>query len=181
MLGEWASQPGVLALSMHVDYWDRLGWKDPYSSPAFTARQRHYASLLADDGVYTPEMVINGRAGVVGSDRSAVSHAVASGAGPSIALRLSRDGDSIVAEAGAGAGPATLVVVGFDARHTTRIGGGENGGRILTEFNVVRSLVPAGSWTGLPMRSVVAKPLGERAAAFLQRADGTIIGAASLP
>ena len=181
LLGEWASKPGVLALSMHVDYWDRLGWKDPYSSPGYTARQRRYAGLLRDDGVYTPEMVVNGRTGVVGSDRRAVAAAVASDAGPQIPLRVFHDGDGVAVEVGAGAGIATLLVVGFDPMHVTRIGGGENGGRTLNEFNVVRSLMPAGSWTGPAMRVVLAKPAGERIAALLQRQDGSIIGAASLP
>ena len=112
LLAELASQPGVLALGLHVDYWDRLGWKDPYSSAGYTARQRRYAALLDDDSIYTPELVVNGRTGVVGSDRRAVASAItASQAGPQVPLHLTRDGAGLVADAGAGAG-----VRRFDAR-----------------------------------------------------------------
>ncbi len=182
LLGELAAQPGVLALSLHVDYWDRLGWKDPYSAAAYTARQRRYATLLNDDSVYTPELVVNGGGGVVGSDRRAVAAAVAvAQAGPQVALRLSRDGAGLVVDAGAGQGQATLMLAGFDPHHVTRVGGGENGGRTLEETNIVRSLAPAGTWSGAPLHLGVVKPLGERTAVFLQRPDGRIIGAATLP
>ncbi len=182
LLGELAAQPGILALALHVDYWDRLGWKDPYSSASYTARQRRYASLLNDDSVYTPELVVNGRGGVVGSDRRAVAAAiVADTVATPVPLRLSQDATGLVVEAGAGVGPATLMLAGFDARHVTRIGGGENGGRSLVETNIVRYLMPAASWTGAPLRVAVPKPPGERAAVFLQREDGRIIGVAVLP
>ena len=182
LLGELANQPGVLALGFHVDYWDRLGWKDPYSSAAYTARQRHYAALWNDDDVYTPELVVGGKSGVVGSDRRAVADAIAaSRAAPQVTLRLSRDGNGLVVEAGPGQGTATLMLAGFDAHHVTRVGGGENGGRTLEESNVVRSLAAAGTWTGAAMHVALPKPPGERAAVFLQRADGQIIGAAAVP
>ncbi len=182
LLGELATRPGVLALALHVDYWNRLGWKDPYSSAAYTSRQRQYAALLQDEGVYTPELVVNGSQGVVGSDRAAVAAAMLAGRGsPQIGVRLRREGDGLVVEADAGAGQATMFLAGYDPRHETRVGGGENGGRTLVETNVVRSLTAAGEWSGAPIRLALAKPQGERAAAFLQRADGRIIGAASLP
>ena len=181
LLAELASQPGVLALGLHVDYWDRLGWKDPYSSAGYTARQRRYAALLDDDSIYTPELVVNGRTGVVGSDRRAVASAItASQAGPQVPLHLTRDGAGLVADAGTGAGSAVLMLVGFDPHRVTRVGGGENGGRTLEETNIVRSLSPAGDWTGSAMHIALQKPPGERFAVFLQRLDGQIIGAATL-
>ncbi len=182
LLGELASQPGVLALALHVDYWDRLGWKDPYSSAAYTARQRHYAALLNDDSIYTPELVVDGRSGVVGSDRPAVASVIATAkAQPQVALRVSRSAAGIVVDAPSGPGPATLMLAGYDPHHITRVGGGENGGRTLEETNIVRALAPAGTWTGAATQFTLAKPAGERAAVFLQRADGRIIGAAILP
>ena len=77
LLAELASRPDVLALSFHVDYWDRLGWKDPFSSAAATDRQRNYAKLLGTGTVYTPQIVVDGRWQAVGSDRSEVERAIA--------------------------------------------------------------------------------------------------------
>ena len=76
LLAELASRPEVLALSWHVDYWDRLGWRDPYSSAAATARQRDYARLRGTGEVYTPQIVVDGHWQAVGSDRGAVGEAI---------------------------------------------------------------------------------------------------------
>src|SRR5271167_4233347 len=76
VLAELAGRPDVLALSFHVDYWDRLGWKDPYSSREATARQNHYATLLDLATVYTPQIVVDGKWQAVGSDRTDVEHAL---------------------------------------------------------------------------------------------------------
>jgi hypothetical protein len=85
LLTELASRPEVLALSFHVDYWDRLGWKDPFSSPAATLRQQRYAELLGLATVYTPQIVIDGKWQAVGSDRGEVERALDS-------ARRSREG-----------------------------------------------------------------------------------------
>src|SRR5437870_8060822 len=76
LLAELARRPDVLALSFHVDYWDRLGWKDPFSSRAATERQNRYAKLLALPTVYTPQIVVDGKWQAVGSDRADVEHAL---------------------------------------------------------------------------------------------------------
>src|SRR6516162_6089721 len=76
LLAELADRPDVLALSFHVDYWDRLGWKDPYSSREATGRQNHYAALLDLATVYTPQIVVDGKWQAVGSDRADVEHAL---------------------------------------------------------------------------------------------------------
>src|SRR5712671_4480747 len=76
LLAELAKRPDVLALSFHVDYWDRLGWKDPYSSRAATDRQNRYAKLLALHTVYTPQIVVDGKWEAVGSDRADVERAL---------------------------------------------------------------------------------------------------------
>ncbi len=72
-----ADRPGVLALSFAVTYWDYLGWKDRFAQPAFTERQRAYAKSKQSDGVYTPQVVINGRRAIVGARRGSFDAAIA--------------------------------------------------------------------------------------------------------
>src|SRR6266849_11010084 len=76
LLAELAGRPDVLALSFHVDYWDRLGWKDPFSSREATERQNRYATLLDLATVYTPQIVVDGKWQAVGSDRADVERAL---------------------------------------------------------------------------------------------------------
>ena len=184
LLAELArTRQDVLVLDLHVTYWDRLGWKDPYSLPAATERQRRYSALWGADSVYTPQLVAGGRHQAIGSDRTAVLASVAAAVADrasAVPLRVARDGDGLTVQAAAGSGAGTLLLVGFDPAHTTRIGGGENGGRTLTEVNVVRSIAPLGAWSGAPTSLHAAVPAGERVAVLLQAADGAIRGAALL-
>lgn len=170
----------VLPLAYHVTYWDYLGWKDPYSLDAATVRQRAYARYLGEDGVYTPQMVVDGATGFVGSSRSQGLDAIAGAARKPVAVSLTRDGVNFLITVGDGTGHGQVMLVGFDPVHETRIGRGENGGRTLTESNIVRSLTPVGAWTGsaVALRSMPAA--GEGFAVLLQAEDGHIIGAARL-
>lgn len=176
------TRPDILALDFHVTYWNRLGWKDPYSLPQATERQRRYAGLLGQEGMYTPQLVAGGRHQAVGSDRRAVLAAIAAAASDTaVPLRLARDAAGLVLDVGTGPGAGTLLLVGFDPAHTTRVAGGENGGRTLTEVNIVRSLVLAGPWHGAAATLHAPQPAGERTAALLQGDDGRILAAAVLP
>jgi len=177
------TRPDILALDFHVTYWDRLGWKDPYSLPQATQRQRHYSELWGGDSVYTPQLVAGGRHQAVGSDRAEVLAAVAAAAddGPAVPLRVARDAAGLVLEAGAGHGAGTLLLIGFDPIHTTHVGGGENGGRTLTEVNVVRSITPVGAWVGDAVSLHAAQPAGERTAVLLQAENGRMLASALLP
>jgi hypothetical protein len=153
LLGELARRPGVIALAWHVDYWDGLGWKDRFSSHAATERQYDYAHRLGEYNVYTPQLVIDGTAETVGSDSRAADAAIRQAAardvaGPSVSLGAGPDG---VAQVLVGAGPkspATVWLIGYDREQTTPIGRGENGGRTLTEYQVVRRARKLGAWTG---------------------------------
>ena len=174
----------VLVLDFHVDYWNRLGWKDPYSSPEATQRQRQYAAALGA-GVYTPQLIVGGRRQAVGSDQAAVLAAIEAAqadlrAMPAPPLRLEWHAGKVVLTVGAGQGDGTLWLVGYDDERTTQVRGGENGGRQLTEVNVVRSLHDLGAWHGIPLRAEADLPAGQPAAALLQGADGKIIAAAML-
>jgi hypothetical protein len=171
----------VLPLAFHVTYWDYLGWKDPYSLDAATARQHDYARQIGKDGVYTPQMVVDGTTGFVGSERSAGLAAISSAARKTVPITLARDGQNLLVAIGAGSGQARVLLVGFDRTHQTPIGRGENGGRTLTESNIVRSLTPIATWTGATLSLRQSPPIGESFAVLLQADDGRIIGAARLP
>jgi hypothetical protein len=188
LLAELARDPQrVLALDLHVTYWDHLGWRDPYSLSAATDRQWVYAKQLGSDEVYTPQLVAGGRHSAVGSDRSAVEAAIAAAAAdnaalPQVPLELQMAGNGkVTLSAGNGAGRGAVVLVGYDRQVVTPVKGGENAGRTLTEVDVVRSLATVGSWSGGPLSLQLERPAGERVAAFLQAEDGRILGLALLP
>jgi hypothetical protein len=173
----------VLPLAFHITYWDNLGWKDPFAFDGATRRQRDYAQSLGDGRVYTPEMVVNGAFGFVGSNRAEGLAAIARAARGDqqrVPLKLVRSGGGFSISVGAGEGNATVLLVGFDPEHHTPIGRGENGGRTLLESNIVRSLNEVGQWTGVPLELKAGAPNGERFAVLLQSEDGRILGATIL-
>ncbi|MGH7051405.1 MAG: DUF1223 domain-containing protein [Acetobacteraceae bacterium] len=176
-------QKDVLALDLHVTYWNGSGWTDPYSLRAATERQQWYTDRKGVNELYTPEAVVDGETALVGSDRRGMLAAIRRarrGAGKdAVPLRITRDGNRIRVAVGRGSGPARLWLFGFDDTHTTHIGGGENGGATLTEVNVVRSITSVGTWRGDARSFALARPKGAHLALVLQRDDGSIIGAAS--
>ena len=124
LLAELAKRPDVLALSFHVDYWDRLGWKDPFSSRAATDRQSRYAKLLKLATVYTPQIVVDGRWEAVGSDRTDVERALElARRDPSeVPVTLALDHGQAQIALGPGAGvAASVLLIGFDRRHVTAV------------------------------------------------------------
>ena len=162
------THPDVLPLDFHVDYWDRLNWRDPFSLQAATARQRTYAAALGSE-VYTPQLVIDGQAQAVGSNRAAVMAAIeaaraARAEGPT--LTLTAHGAGLAIALGAGSG-GNLLLVGYDNRHVTQIGSGENAGRTQTEVNVVRSVRALPAWSGAAITLTVPRPTGEQAQSAL--------------
>jgi hypothetical protein len=139
----------ALPLAFHVDYWDNLGWKDPFSSALFTARQAMYANALGDSSLYTPEMVVDGGVGFVGSDLARAQKETAVPASPpaSVAFvyRLTPRGMAVKTTvsfphtADPGLSPKIDVVI-FENGLSTDVLVGENRGRNLTENFVVRNL-----------------------------------------
>ena len=175
-----SSRPDVLPLAFHVTYWNGLGWRDPFSLEASTRRQAAYG-LRFGDGSYTPELVIDGRKGVVGSVRDDVDDAIAWARRTAVTaatISAVRTGDGVEIRVGNGRSQGRLVLVGFDRQHQTSIGRGENRGRTLLESNIVRSVVSVSTWSGAPLRVTVPAPDGEEAVVLLEAEDGTIIGAA---
>ena len=174
-------QTDVLALGFHVDYWDRLGWKDPYSSRSATERQQGYQRLIGSEQIYTPQMVVDGRADVLGSDRDAVTSQLRRARAASrtpVPISLSRAGETVEVRVGAGNGRGRALLIGYDPRRETPVRRGENAGRTIMQANVVRSLTPLGDWTGHEVALKAATPLGERLAVLLQAPNGEILGVA---
>jgi hypothetical protein len=151
----------IIPLEFHVDYWDRLGWKDPFSSAAFTKRQERYSGIFGEDRIYTPQMVVDGHAELVGSDESAALGAIRkSAADPHLPVSVSasvRDGSLRIAVKApplpAKTDPIDIIVALVEDRLSSSVRGGENSGRTLPHSAVVRrveSIAPlgAGAFTG---------------------------------
>ncbi len=186
LLSDYArTRPDLLPLAFHVEYWNRLGWTDPFSAPAYTERERLHAARLREDTVYTPELVVDGSQAVVGSDPDAVEHAIRVAMSRAVTfapVSVRRTGPGEIAvTVGAGAGTADVLLIGFDAVHTTSVGRGENGGRTLRESNIVRSLQTMARWTGAPIERRLKAPEGERIAVVLEAPSGQVVGAAAAP
>ncbi len=191
-LGELAQRPGLVALAFHVDYWDYIGWKDPFASPGATKRQRDYGRALGLRTVYTPQMVIDGSIDAVGSHRSEVERAIDMARNRAkLPVAIERD------EAGSWwvtlpeseadqAVPATVWLALFDRQQITQVKRGENAGATLTNFNIVRELRRLGEWRGpavnLPLDIGAAELAGRGCAVIVQGGDaGPVLGVALMP
>lgn len=180
LLGEFAKRANIVALTMPVDYWDHLGWKDTLAKGIFTKRQHTYAKSWGDEGVYTPQMVVNGLVQVVGSHSNEIEDAIQSTAATlhdvQVPVFLKRDGGMLEVEVGATAEGAAYhngtVWVAFISRNVVvEIDRGENDGRRIVYTNVVRNLTAAGRWEGVKVNYQIAIPRGSEIdgyAAFLQ-------------
>jgi hypothetical protein len=152
----------IVGISEHVTYWDRLGWKDPFSSELFTHRQEEYGQRFGLDSVYTPQIVVNGREQLVGSDGRSLADAFAKeGRHSQIDLRLQSAqfvADHLEFRYSANGLPAgdkvhlfAVVVDDMDQSNVTR---GENSGRNLTHAAVARAFFPLGTLLATPGRSI---------------------------
>jgi hypothetical protein len=194
LLGELAERRDVIALTLAVDYWDYLGWKDTFASPSYTTRQYAYARQRGDGQVYTPQMVFNGRTHAVGSHENAVEAAIAEQAAlpdsERVAVSLNQMHENIMVDVGAfnGAGSApeaTVWLLLTTESADVDVARGENGGRHLTYHNIVRMMMPVGQWRGeameitLPEEDLLEGYDG--CTAILQiNGQGPILGAAQL-
>jgi hypothetical protein len=152
LMGELAHESSVLVLSLPVDYWDYLGWKDTLASPRYSARQRGYSHERGDREVYTPQAVVNGSIQVLGSDKSAIARAIAQSSGKAMTVQVSlrSRGDAIdVSLPDADAAPrAEVWACGIARAIAVAIARGENSGRTITYHNVGRRWVKLGDWNG---------------------------------
>jgi hypothetical protein len=153
LLATLARDPKTVALSFAVDYWDYIGWKDIFASPIFTARQQAYARLSSDGRVYTPQVVIDGLKGEIGSDKAAIIRDL--GVPPNVEgamtvpLAITESGGYLHVAVGAGqVSDASVYVLRVSRSRPVNIGRGENSGRTVTYTNVVRAINKIGDWSG---------------------------------
>jgi hypothetical protein len=196
LLGELAADPSLVAVSVPIDYWDYLGWKDTLASSGHSARQRAYARVRGDRQVYTPQIVVNGSTHVLGSDRTAIERAIAqtdrNAAIMSVPVLLSVGGSNLNVKVAAGkdriGGEVWLCPLAKAV--PVEIGRGENRGRTVTYHNVVRHWLKLGDWTGtelswsVPISEIMADE-SDAAAVIVQQGahdkPGAILGAAYAP
>lgn len=151
LLQSLADNPNILALSFHVNYWDYIGWKDPFALQSSTDRQRHYARALQSSSVFTPQMIVGGRYSVVGSQGGDVKEALvkASGLASVASITIDRAQNSaMIAPIGRIKTPLDIWLVRYQKQATSVVARGENAGSTLNHRNVVRSIEKVGSWDG---------------------------------
>lgn len=196
-LGELAEEKNILALEYHVDYWDRLNygrhgrWKDVFSTPEMTERQRAYnAEIRNTRSVYTPQMVIDGRSETVGSRRREVQNLITSARKDgqprvSVDVAAAADGGVTVNLGDVADARGDVWLVTFIREVTTNVVRGENHGKTLTNHNIVRDVRRIGEWNG-KMTAISVSDLtledGQSCAILVQDGkDAPVVGAAYCP
>ena len=200
LIGELAKDPSVIALSMPIDYWDYLGWKDTLADARFSARQKAYSHVRGDRNLYTPQMIVNGSAQVIGSDRASIESAIkTTGKNDgvmSVPVTMTMSGKLINVSVAASKEPAQaggtplrgeVWICSVSKSVPIAIGRGENRGREVTYHNVVRNLLKVGDWNGssgswtVPLESISREGV-DGAVVILQDGNrdkpGAMLGAA---
>ena len=196
IIGELAKDPSVIALSMPIDYWDYLGWKDTLADARFSARQKAYSHTRGDRDVYTPQAIVNGSIHVIGSDRAGIEGAIddtrKTASVMSVPVTMSISGKQInvsvaASNKTAGTRRGEVWICSVSKAVPIAIGRGENRGREITYHNVVRILLKVGDWNGssgswsVPLENISREGV-DAAAAYLQDGNhdkpGPILGAA---
>jgi hypothetical protein len=194
IIGELAKDPDVIAMSMPIDYWDYLGWKDTLADARFSARQKAYSRMRGDRDVYTPQAIINGSAQVIGSDRASIENAISEtkkNGVMSIPVTMTLTGKEIDVSVAASKVPSVthgeVWICSISKAVPIAIGRGENRGQEITYHNVVRNLLKVGDWNGtaaswsVPIENVMREGV-DGAVVYVQdgRSDrpGPMLGAA---
>jgi hypothetical protein len=145
LMGEFAADPAIVPISLPIDYWDYLGWKDTLADPRNTARQKAYAKVRGDHEVYTPQVVINGSMHALGSDKAAIQDTIAqtrqNAAVLSLPVTMAVKADHLVVMVPAHDMRAEMWICGLTKAITVTIKRGENHGKTITYYNVVRRWV----------------------------------------
>jgi hypothetical protein len=194
LFGQLANDPSLIALSVPIDYWDYLGWRDTLANPAHSARQRAYAHVRGDAEVYTPQVIVNGTTDALGSDQAAIERAIAqTDRKPNImslpvALSISNGTLNVnMPSADKAQIPAEIWLCPLTKAVPVAIGRGENRGRTITYHNVVRNWLKLGNLGGaqstwsVPITQIKTEGI-DAAAVVVQEGSrdrpGIILGAA---
>jgi hypothetical protein len=196
VMGELAMDPSVIALSLPIDYWDYLGWKDTLADSRFTARQRAYSHMRGDRDVYTPQAVINGSVHVIGSDREGIEGAILdttrSDDVMSVPVSMTLSGKQLnvsvaASHAGSSASHGEIWICAISKAVPISIARGENRGHEVIYHNVVRNLLKVGDWDGtagnwtVPLENISREGV-DAAAVYVQDGNrdrpGPMLGAA---
>lgn len=186
LLHKLAKRDDVIALALHVDYWDYIGWKDAFALAEHAERQRSYARNAGHRSVYTPQMIINGTDSIVGARGMEVFEAImahkAKDTGVSVSLSRSGDTVTIRASARSAPGPMDVLLVRYKPEKDVKITRGENAGRHLTYSNIVEEWQFVTEWSGVePLDVEVPMADGLPVAVLVQRKGlGPILAADKL-
>jgi hypothetical protein len=192
LLKTLAGDPSIIALSLPVDYWNYLGWKDTFASPRNSERQRNYARTRGDGAIYTPQAIINGALHVNGASKDAIEHAIdatSKTASPTqVPVRFWQERNTLnfaMGAEGPGHSPreATIWLGVVQMSGSVPVSTGENAGKTLTYTNIVRELTPIGIWKGQPLevqlpRAAMMQADVQKVVVLVQEGrSGPIIGA----
>jgi len=189
LLGELANRKDVIALTLPVTYWDMMGWKDTLASEANTVRQKAYAKQMGRSGVYTPQIIVNGLADVVGGRRDQVMSTIAAHERdkPNIPIRVDVSPKVVQIAIAGGKGDedtdCTIWVMHTLNHANVKVGEGENKGRSLSYTNIVRDLKAVGLWKGgamtlkLPRKALSSTPHDGLVVLLQRDRYGQIVGA----
>jgi hypothetical protein len=193
LVGQLAADPSLIALSVPIDYWDYLGWRDTLANPGHSARQRAYARSRGDGQVYTPQIVVNGAADALGSDQAAIERAITqtdrkTGAmSLPVTLAVNNGMLNVSVSVNDKAPPAEVWLCPITKAVPVAIGRGENRGRTITYHNVVRNWLKLGALSGaqsnwnVPLAQIKAEGI-DAAVVMVQEGShdrpGIILGAA---
>jgi hypothetical protein len=180
-----AADPQVIALSLHVDYWDYIGWKDEFGNPKFTERQKAYAREAGSRMIYTPQMIVGGLDSVEGNQPHEIEAMIRKhmAVARDVSLQAVRRDEILVIRAEAGRpfdAPVRVQLVRYHPEATVDIRRGENAGRTVTYHNIVTSWQAIGEWTGeAPLEIEAEVPGKDPAVVILQEQGPSFILAAA--
>ena len=183
-LEELAGRDDVIALALHVDYWDYIGWKDHFADPRFTKRQKAYARAAGHRTVYTPQMIVAGQDHVVGTHPNEVAELLRKRAAEVMPVQMTmvRQGENVIitAHTAQPVGPVMVQLVRYQPLETVMITRGENAGRTVKYANIVQSWTQLGAWDGHGQLKLKAKAPGAMpTVAILQKQGfGPVLAAA---